>query len=208
MKENEKTIKEIKKFRKQYNDNHANTYDNEWWNSEEALNEYKGFKKLVHIQPNEVVLDIATGTGTFLIYMAKLGGICYGIDQSPRMLKQLKDKINQNNLESNVKEIRVCVADQLPYPYQFFDWVTCIGMFEYYPLEYVKQVFGEIIRVLKPTGKCVVDIPNSFDNKTQNMAWIFKYNLKDFERLVESYGLKVLKRNSAGYMFQYLLSRK
>ena len=178
------------------------------WNSENALNEYEGFKKLVHIQPNDIILDIATGTGTFLIEMAKLGGICYGIDQSPKMLEQLKQKIDQNDLELNIKEIRVCVADQLPYSDQFFDWVTCIGMFEYYPLEYVKQVFDEIIRVLKPIGNCIIDIPNPYDNRTQNMVWIFKYNLNDFERLVESYGLKVLEKNSAGYMFQYLLSRK
>jgi ubiquinone/menaquinone biosynthesis C-methylase UbiE len=207
MKEKEKRIEEIKKFRKYYNDTHANNYDKEWWCSEDALNEYKGFKKLVHVQPNEVVLDIATGTGTFLIEMAKSGGLCYGIDQSPKMLEQLKEKINRNNFEINIKDIRVCVADQLPYPDQFFDWVTCIGMFEYYPLEYVKQVFDEIIRVLKPNGKCLVDIPNTYDIKTQNIKWIFKYHLDDFERLIKLYGLKVLARNSAGYMFQYLLSR-
>jgi ubiquinone/menaquinone biosynthesis C-methylase UbiE len=207
MTEKEKKIEEIKKFRKQYNDTHANNYDKEWWSSEDALNEYKGFKKLVHVLPNEIVLDIATGTGTFLIEMAKLGGFCYGIDQSPKMLEHLKKKINQNNLELNIKDIRVCVADQLPYPDQFFDWVTCIGMFEYYPLEYVRQVLDEIIRVLKPNGKCMVDIPNPYDIKTQNKVWIFKYNLDDFEGLIKSYGLKVLARNRAGYMFQYLLSR-
>ena len=149
MTEKEKKIEEIRIFRKQYNDSHANNYDKEWWRSEDALNEYKGFKKLVQVLPNEIVLDIATGTGTFLIEMAKLGGFCYGIDQSPKMLEHLKKKINQNNLEFNIKDIQVCVADQLPYPDQFFDWVTCIGMFEYYPMEYVKQVFDEIIRVLK-----------------------------------------------------------
>jgi len=37
------------------------------------LDEFDGFKKLVQIQPNDIVLEIATGTGTFLIEMAKLG---------------------------------------------------------------------------------------------------------------------------------------
>ena len=62
-----KEIDEIKKFRKKYNEDHANEYDNEWWNDENALEEFKGFRKFVKIKPGEVILDIATGTGTFLI---------------------------------------------------------------------------------------------------------------------------------------------
>jgi len=69
----EKGIKAIKKFRRKYYDTHALNYNKEWWNSEEALDEFDGFKKLVQIQPNDIVLEIATGTGTFLIEMAKLG---------------------------------------------------------------------------------------------------------------------------------------
>lgn len=207
MKEIEMKIEEIKKFRRHYNDTHATNYDKEWWGNEDALDEYKSFKRLIHVQLNDIVLDIATGTGTFLIEVAKLGGIWYGVDQSPNMLAQLKQKINQNRIEYKIKEIQVCVADLLPYPDLFFDWVTCIGMFEYYPLKYVKQVFDEIIRVLKLTGKCIVDIPNPYDNKTKNMTWIYRHNLDEFENLVKSSGLIVLEKRGAGYMFQYLLSR-
>ena len=190
-----------------YYDVYAANYDKEWWNDEDALDEFKGFKKLVHVQLNEVVLDIATGTGTFLIEMVKTGGISYGIDQSPKMLEHLQQKITRNNLEKNIKDIRVGVADHLPYRDQFFDWEICIGMFEYYPLEYIKRVFDEIIGVLKPSGKCFIDIINPYDIKVEKMTWVYKYNLDDFERLIQSYGLKILIKNKAGYMLQYLLSR-
>lgn len=73
-------IEEIKNYRRKYYDNYAANYDEEWWNDEDAFDEFKGFKKLVQVQLNDIVLDIATGTGTFLIEMVKSGGIGYGID--------------------------------------------------------------------------------------------------------------------------------
>lgn len=99
---------------------------------EESKEEIDGFKKLVKVENGQVVLDVATGTGIFLIEMAKNGAICYGIGVSPEMLEKLKHKIEQQHLERNVKEIRVGEADELPYLDNFFDWVTCIGMLEYY----------------------------------------------------------------------------
>ena len=47
MERKDKENEEIKKFRKQYNEIHANDYDNEWWNDDNALEEFEGFKKFV-----------------------------------------------------------------------------------------------------------------------------------------------------------------
>ena len=201
----EKEIEEIKKFRKLHNEIHANDYDNEWWNDENALLEFEGFKKFVKIKPGEVVLDIATGTGTFLIEMAKMGAICYGLDQSPKMLEKLKFKVKKERIEENIEKINIGTADKLPYTDEIFNWVVCIGMFEYYRLKYAEVVLSEIIRVLKPDGHCFIDIPNPYDPYAQERDYIFSYDLEEFEKLVKSLRLKILARNSAGYMLQYLL---
>lgn len=160
MEEINRKIGEIKRHRRKWYDNHASTYDKVWWESEESKEEMDGFKRLVKVRNREVVLDIAAGTGIFLVEMANDGAVCYGIDASPKMLEQLKLKIQQKELEDNVKEVCVCEADELPYPDNFFDWVTCIGMLEYYPIEYAEAVLNEIRRVLKPGKKCFVDIPH------------------------------------------------
>ena len=202
---NKKEIDEIKKFRKQYNEDHADEYDNEWWNDENALEEFEGFRKFVKIKPGEVILDIATGTGTFLIEMAKMGAVCYGLDQSPRMLEKLKFKVKKEKIEGRVENIKVGTADKLPYPSDIFNWIVCIGMFEYYPLEYVEVVLSEIIRVLKPEGKCFMDIPNPNNSYAQERGYIFSFDLEKFEKLVKSLSIKILTKNSASYMLQYLL---
>ena len=104
-----------------------------------------------------MVLDVATGTETFLIEMAKMGAICYGLDQSLKMLEKLKFKVKKERIEEIIEKINVGTADKLPYTDEIFNWVVCIGMFEYYPLKYGEDVLSEIIRVLKPEGHCFID---------------------------------------------------
>ncbi|MBY8984196.1 MAG: class I SAM-dependent methyltransferase [Candidatus Lokiarchaeota archaeon] len=210
MKDIKEEIEKIKEFRRQFYNSHANDYENTQHadNDEDFLQEFKGFKKLVRVKPGQFVLDIATGTGTYLIQMARSGALCYGIDQSPKILEQLKVNFMKENLESNLKDIHIGVADKLPHPDAFFNWVTCIGMFEYYPLEYVKIVLSEAIRVLKPEGNCFFDIADPYKKYAQERDWIFSYDLDKFRRMIETLNFKILTQNKAGYMLQYLLSMK
>jgi len=204
MKEKKDEIEKIKKFRRRYNNTHSTDYD-EIVYGDDFLEEFEGFKKFVKIKPGEIVLDIATGTGTFLIEMAKMGANCYGLDQSPKMLEKLKFKVKNERIEENVEKINVGTADKLPYTEEIFNWVVCIGMLEYYPLEYAEVVLSEIIRVLKPEGYFFIDIPNPYDPYAQERDYIFSYDLEEFEKLVKSLRFKILTKNSAGYMLQYLL---
>lgn len=201
-----KKIEEIKKYRRKWYDNRARIYDKLQLESDEHDEEMEGFKKLIKIKSGEVVLDVATGTGIFLIEMAKNGAMCYGIDASPKMLEQLRHKIKQQSLESNVKEIRVCEADKLPYPDNFFDWVTCVGLLEYYPIEYADTVLIEIKRVLKSGKKCFIDIVDPDNKENQSRDYLYKYDLTVFEDRINKMGFNILMRNIAGQMTQYLLA--
>lgn len=205
MDEIKKKIGEIKRYRRKWYDDRARTYDETWWGSEESNEEMDGFSSLVKVNSGDVVLDVATGTGIFLIEMAKNGAICYGIDLSPKMLEKLKGKIKQQGLEANVKDIRMGMADKLPYPDNSFDWVTCIGMLEYYPIEYAKTVLSEVRRVLKPGKKCFIDIIDSNNKEVHSLDYVYKYDLKAFKEMINEMGFKISVENIAGKMIQYLL---
>jgi len=123
MKEKKDEIEKIKKFRRRYNNTHSTDYD-EIVYGDDFLEEFEGFKKFVKIKPGEIVLDIATGTGTFLIEMAKMGANCYGLDQSPKMLEKLKFKVKKERIEENIEKINVSTADKLPYTDEIFNWVV------------------------------------------------------------------------------------
>jgi ubiquinone/menaquinone biosynthesis C-methylase UbiE len=121
------------------------------------------------------------------------------------MLQQLKHKIKQQGLEDHVRGILVGVADRLPYQDNLFDWVTCIGMLEYYPVSYAPTVLSEIKRVLKPNRKCLIDIVDPAAIEAENHRHIYKYNLKAFEDLISRTGFQISTKNTAGWMIQYLL---
>jgi len=208
MEEIKRKIEEIKRYRRKFYDTRASVYDKSWRESKESEEEMEGFKKLVKVKSGELVLDVATGTGIYLIEMAKDGAICYGIDSSPKMLEVLRLKIKQQGLESNVKEIRVCEADKLPYQDNFFDWVTCIGMLEYYPIEYAETVLSEIRRVLKPGKNCFIDIVDPTNKEALSRDYVYKYDLKTFEDRINKIGFDTLTKNIAGWMIQYLLSAR
>jgi len=205
MGEMQRKIEEIKRYRREFYDNRASVYDRSSWESDESSDEMMGFKKFVKVRRGEPVLDVATGTGIFLIEMAKDGAMCYGIDASPKMLEQLRHKTKQRRLENNVKEIRVCEADDLPYPDDSFEWVTCVGMLEYYPIEYAETVLREIRRVLKPGKRCFIDVVNPTSEEAQSRDYVYKYDLNAFEGMVGTIGFRILARNTAGWMIQYLL---
>lgn len=208
MEEIKRKIEGIKRYRRKFYDSRASVYDKSWEEGKESKEEMEGFKRFVKVKSGELVLDIATGTGIFLITMAKNGALCYGIDASPKMLEQLRHKVKQQGLENNVKEIHVCEADRLPYQDNFFDWVTCIGMLEYYPIEYAETVLSEIRRVLKPCRKSFIDIVDPASEEAHSRDYVYKYDLNAFETMINKIGFEIAKRNVAGWMIQYLLRSK
>lgn len=197
-------IDEIKAYRREFYDNRSSFYDDLSW-SDESRPEILGFKDNVNIEKGDLVLDIATGTGQFLLEMAKVGAICFGLDISQKMLEQIRPKIESLMLRDNIKGLRVGEADDLPYPDGFFDLVTCIGMFEYYPLEYLQVVLKEIHRVLKPDGSSFIDIADPGNEEMQKREYIYKTDLQLFGKTVRNTGFQIIKKNVAGNMIQYLI---
>lgn len=212
------TTNKIKANIRKWYDEISTRYDN--WGARKGESnigtfneEFKSFKKLVKISKNDKVLDIATGTGNYLIEMVKHGANGHGIDISKKMLEVLERKMRKLNLISKI-ELNVASAEKIPYPDSYFDWVTCIGMFEYYPASYVKTVLKEIKRVIKPNGKVIVDFPDIENPKThvfkeneRNVGHkIYLYDLDYLKKVVESIGFRIDKIKRAGIEVQFLLS--
>jgi ubiquinone/menaquinone biosynthesis C-methylase UbiE len=205
MEETKSKIEEIKRHRRKWYNARASVYDKSWWESKESKEEMEGFKSLVKVKSGELVLDVATGTGIFLIEMAKDGAACCGIDLAPKMLQQLRNKTKRQRLEDHIKGTLIGVADRLPYQDNLFDWVTCIGMLEYYPMEYAETVLNEIKRVLKQGKNCFIDIVDPTSKEAQDKSHIYKYALEAFETLIHKVGFEISTKNTAGWMIQYLL---
>ena len=80
----------------------------------------------------------------------------------------------------------------------------CIGLFEYYPIEYAEVVLKEMKRVLKPEWKCFFDIVDPTNTDNRNRDYLYKYDLKSFNDILNTVGMTVLSKNIVEWMIQYL----
>ena len=193
-------------------DNIAEKYDIQ--DKKNYEQEMRSIDKLLGIKKDEKLLDVATGTGNYLILAAKKGAICYGIDITPKMIKMTKDKVKRLGLQ-NVKEISLGDAQNIHYNNGFFDWVLCIGMFEYYPFEIAKKILKEFRRILKKGGKAIVDFPDhnnpeayGFKEKSESVNTnVFIYKTSDVEQMIRDVGFEILLTKKAGIEVQFLTQK-
>lgn len=98
-------------------------------------------------KPGERILDIACGTGTSTLPLAKTGATVVGVDFSPEMIAEAGRKHPRI-------EFRQADAMKLPFGDDEFDAVTI--SFGLRNVQDPKQALAEMYRVLKPGGRLVV----------------------------------------------------
>ena len=105
------------------------------------------FVSRLDLPPGAQVLDVACGTGTVSIPLARRGARVTGVDIAPNLLEQARERAASEGLQIWFEEGD---AEQLPYPDATFDAVTTMfgAMFAPQP----ELVAAECSRVLKPGG--------------------------------------------------------
>lgn len=107
------------------------------------------------VAPNKapLVLDVATGTGRLPLAMIRhkhFVGRVIGVDLSRKMLAQAKPKFAK---QTNIHFV-LSPAEQLPFPDETFDIVTCLEAIEFTSNR--RQVLYECVRVLKSGGVMLI----------------------------------------------------
>lgn len=216
MKSRFKLKKERKKQKKnliKWYESTAEKYDS-WDDKENYSEEMETIEKLLDIKKDEKLLDVATGTGNYLIMAAKKGAICYGIDITPKIIKVAQEKVKKLGIQ-NVRQIKIGDAQNLDYEDNFFDWVLCIGMLEYYSLEVAEKILREFKRVLKKDGKLLVDFPDfrnpkayEFKRKSESVNTdVFIYKTNIVEQMIKVVGFDIILTKRAGIEVQFLIQK-
>ncbi len=101
---------------------------------------------------NDLVLDIATGTGNTALAFAPFVARVTGIDMSPKMLEQAKTRKDTEQIQN--AEFLEGDAENLPFPDSSFTIVTS----RHAPHHFhdVPKFLSEVARVLKPHGRFVM----------------------------------------------------
>lgn len=123
-----------------------------------ATSEQKGGKdldgmiELVALSGDEHVLDIATGPGHTALAFAPLVRHVVVTDLSDKMLAKARSLFQKAGLEG--AEFRIADAEELPFPDESFDVVTCrIAPHHFLDID---KATAEVARVLRPGGSYVL----------------------------------------------------
>ena len=134
------------------------------------------------------LLDVACGTGPFLIQQAGKVRRRAGIDLSQYQVDRARSRLREE-IAAGTAEIVLGDASVLPWPEASFTVVTCIGAFDMFPEP--QRVVAEVFRVLRPGGRAVLNIGWRVDPGTQtHRAWgeFWVWAEDDVRRMVEDAG--------------------
>lgn len=107
---------------------------------------------LLHPQPGQDVLDLGCGTGNFSLKLETLGCRVTGVDVSKKMLSAARK--NAESKGANRVKFMEMDGNQLVFEDNTFDAVLSMAAFEF--IHTPRQVFSELLRVVKPGGIVVI----------------------------------------------------
>jgi len=121
------------------------------------------------------VLDLGSGSGRHVIYLAKKGFEVYGFDNSPAGIKITKDWLKKENLRANLKISSI--YEKLPYRDNLFDALISTQALHHNRINSIRKLIKEIERVLKPKGLIFITVSRKGSNKSipKEKIWKIKF---------------------------------
>jgi tellurite methyltransferase len=104
------------------------------------------------------VLDLGSGSGRHVVYLAQHGFSVFGFDKSEEGLDITREWLKREGLEADLRSGEMTVA--LPYEDDFFDAVLSIQVIYHAVLTDITRTVDEIKRVLKTSGLIFITFPS------------------------------------------------
>lgn len=148
----------------------------------------------VNVQPGQSLLDVACGTGAWLLAARLAGMKVAGIDISTKAVEAARGTVPDGDL-------RCGVAEKLPWEDKTFDVVTCLGSLEHFVDK--SRALLEMVRVAKSDAQILILVPNAgfvtrrlgLFTGTEQAAVIEEVKtLSEWSALFEACGLRVVER--------------
>ncbi len=106
---------------------------------------------------SRTVLDLGSGSGRHVVYLAKCGFSVYGIDSSPEGIEITRNWLKKEGVTADLR--LGTMTEPLPYENDFFDAVVSVQVIHHARIAEIRKIVGEIARVLKNGGIVFVTVP-------------------------------------------------
>ncbi len=128
-----------------------------------------GVVRRLHQQQARTVLDLGSGSGRHVVYLAEQGFEVYGLDNSPEGLRLTEDWLTRQQLAADLR--LGDMTEPLPYADNEFDALISVHVIHHADIATIKRLIGEIERVLKPGGLLFISVPKN-RNQAENFEEI------------------------------------
>jgi len=146
----------------------------------------------------KLVLEVGAGTGRDGILLSRMGADVVSLDYSEESLGLVRESLEGN------EGVYLCCADafSLPFADDTFDVVFHQGLLEHF--RNPGDLIAENVRVLKPGGILLVDVPQRYHYYTVIKhvmialnkwfaGWECEFSARELEGLLRRYGLEIVK---------------
>jgi cyclopropane fatty-acyl-phospholipid synthase-like methyltransferase len=146
------------------------------------------------LQPHHELLDLGCGClrgGLHFIRYLEPGNY-WGADISLELLQAGKRFLSEESLEARSPHL-LSVSPGLTFEElggKKFDYVLAFGIFPDMPIEYVRECFANLHRVLKPNGRFYATFIEGPQMASQRRAMRFQYPVELLRSLAEAHGYK------------------
>jgi ubiquinone/menaquinone biosynthesis C-methylase UbiE len=153
----------------------------------------------VRIYPNFTILDMGCGGGKTLTKLAELAfrGNVFGIDYSKDMVEYSRE-VNKDLITQNRVSIVEGFIDKTNFPDNFFDLVTAIETYYFWPI--LQDAFQEIKRILKPQGHLLMinemikdGIYEKENKETIEKTHVHLKSLPEIQNILQRVGFEQIK---------------
>lgn len=121
--------------------------------------------RIFHEKKVKTVLDLGSGTGRHVVFLAEEGFKVYGIDYAANGVEINQRWLNQLGLEAEVKVGDI--YEPLPFEDEFFDAVISTQTLHHARREKIAGLITELERVMRPEGLLFVTVPVGLDSRIE-----------------------------------------
>ena len=116
-----------------------------------------GIVQLLNGRGANTVLDLGSGTGRHVVYLARNGFSVFGLDNSPEGIKATRQWLADEGLSA---ELRLqSMTERIPYGDAFFDAIVSVQVIHHADIATIRGIVEEVNRVLKRGGFLFVTVP-------------------------------------------------